>query len=67
MKMLIEIANKFLTTIIESIEQIPYGIRWICKQIRSLTKVNVCLFIYLFIATIIIIQLTNCSLHNIMF
>ncbi|CAJ0823169.1 3298_t:CDS:10 [Entrophospora sp. SA101] len=38
MKMLIEIANKFLITIIESIEQVPYGIRWICKQIRSLTK-----------------------------
>nr|CAG8562551.1 625_t:CDS:2 [Entrophospora candida] len=36
--MLIEIANGFLTTIIQSIDQVPYGIRWICKQIRSLTK-----------------------------
>lgn len=37
-KTLIEIANGFLTTIIDSLDQIPYGIRWICKQIRSLTK-----------------------------
>ncbi|ORX97037.1 ras GTPase-activating protein [Basidiobolus meristosporus CBS 931.73] len=35
---LMEIANMFLTTIIESIDSVPYGIRWICKQIRSLTK-----------------------------
>lgn len=38
--MLMEIANSFLLTIIESIESVPYGIRWICKQIRSLTKVS---------------------------
>ncbi|CAG8813689.1 13163_t:CDS:2, partial [Dentiscutata erythropus] len=37
-KMLMEIANSFLQTIIDSIDQTPYGIRWICKQIRSLTK-----------------------------
>lgn len=36
--MLIEIANSFLATIIEGLEEIPYGIRWICKQIRSLTR-----------------------------
>ncbi|KDN41146.1 Rho GTPase activation protein [Tilletiaria anomala UBC 951] len=36
--MLMEIANSFLLTIINSIERVPYGIRWICKQIRSLTK-----------------------------
>ncbi|BGP13479.1 RasGAP protein [Rhodosporidiobolus nylandii] len=36
--MLMEIANSFLLTIMESIESVPYGIRWICKQIRSLTK-----------------------------
>ncbi|TDL25862.1 Rho GTPase activation protein [Rickenella mellea] len=36
--MLMEIANSFLLTIIESIESVPYGIRWICKQIRSLTR-----------------------------
>ncbi|KAF9514931.1 hypothetical protein BS47DRAFT_1484790 [Hydnum rufescens UP504] len=36
--MLMEIANSFLLTIIESLETVPYGIRWICKQIRSLTK-----------------------------
>ncbi|KAK9701261.1 RasGAP protein, partial [Basidiobolus ranarum] len=35
---LMEIANMFLTTIIDSIDSVPYGIRWICKQIRSLTK-----------------------------
>ncbi len=37
--MLMEIANSFLLTIMESMESVPYGIRWICKQIRSLTRV----------------------------
>ncbi|RYP42681.1 hypothetical protein DL767_000050 [Monosporascus sp. MG133] len=36
--MLTEIANGFLTTIIDGLEEAPYGIRWICKQIRSLAK-----------------------------
>ncbi|KAH7098113.1 Rho GTPase activation protein [Auriculariales sp. MPI-PUGE-AT-0066] len=36
--MLMEIANSFLVTIIDSLETVPYGIRWICKQIRSLTR-----------------------------
>ncbi|EPE03646.1 gtpase-activating protein [Ophiostoma piceae UAMH 11346] len=36
--MLSEIANGFLTTILDGLEEAPYGIRWICKQIRSLTK-----------------------------
>ncbi|RYC59140.1 hypothetical protein CHU98_g7061 [Xylaria longipes] len=36
--MLTEIANGFLATIIEGLHEAPYGIRWICKQIRSLTK-----------------------------
>lgn len=36
--MLTEIANGFLATIIDGLEEAPYGIRWICKQIRSLTK-----------------------------
>ncbi|THH22134.1 hypothetical protein EUX98_g8242 [Antrodiella citrinella] len=36
--MLMEIANSFLLTIIDSKESVPYGIRWICKQIRSLTR-----------------------------
>lgn len=40
LSMVMEIANSFLDTILESIEQVPYGIRWICKQIRSLTKVK---------------------------
>jgi Ras GTPase-activating-like protein IQGAP2/3 len=40
LKMLMEIANSFLLTIIESIHSVPYGIRWICKQIKSLTKVR---------------------------
>lgn len=38
--MLMEIAKSFLLTIMESLESVPYGIRWICKQIRSLTKVS---------------------------
>jgi Ras GTPase-activating-like protein IQGAP2/3 len=36
--MLIEIANTMLTTIIDNINNIPYGIRWICKQIKQLTR-----------------------------
>ncbi|GJN93469.1 hypothetical protein Rhopal_006526-T1 [Rhodotorula paludigena] len=36
--MLMEIANSFLLTIMNGIESVPYGIRWICKQIRSLTR-----------------------------
>ncbi|GAA5942231.1 hypothetical protein JCM1841_002077 [Sporobolomyces salmonicolor] len=36
--MLMEIANSFLLTIMDSLDSVPYGIRWICKQIRSLTK-----------------------------
>jgi Ras GTPase-activating-like protein IQGAP2/3 len=36
--MLMDLANGFLTTIIDGLEETPYGIRWICKQIRSLTK-----------------------------
>jgi Ras GTPase-activating-like protein IQGAP2/3 len=35
---LMQLANSFLNTIIESLDQVPYGIRWICKQIRSLTR-----------------------------
>ncbi|KAI8072167.1 Rho GTPase activation protein [Gilbertella persicaria] len=35
---LVDIAESFLTTIISSTSSVPYGIRWICKQIRSLTK-----------------------------
>ncbi|KAF9540665.1 glyceraldehyde-3-phosphate dehydrogenase 1 [Mortierella hygrophila] len=38
LSMVMEIANSFLDTILESLDQVPYGIRWICKQIRSLTK-----------------------------
>jgi len=37
-RMLIDIATSFLDTIIAGLEEIPYGIRWICKQIRSLTR-----------------------------
>jgi Ras GTPase-activating-like protein IQGAP2/3 len=42
--MLMEIANSFLLTIIESMDSVPYGIRWICKQIRSLTRVRAAAF-----------------------
>ena len=40
MAMLMEIATSFLETIMASLESVPYGIRWICKQIRSLTRVR---------------------------
>ncbi len=36
--MLMELANSFLETIIHGLDETPYGIRWICKQIRSLSK-----------------------------
>lgn len=35
---LTEIATSFLETIIAGLDETPYGIRWICKQIRSLSK-----------------------------
>lgn len=38
LKMLTDIANSFLGTIIDGIDEAPYGIRWICKQIRSLSR-----------------------------
>ncbi|KAI9190401.1 RasGAP protein [Blastocladiella emersonii ATCC 22665] len=37
-RMLLEIATSFLNTIIDSIDSVPYGIRWICKQIKGLAK-----------------------------
>ncbi|KAI5298946.1 40S ribosomal protein, partial [Ascosphaera pollenicola] len=38
LSMLTKIANDFLDTIIGGLEETPYGIRWICKQIRSLSR-----------------------------
>lgn len=38
LKMLTDLANTFLNTIIDGLEDAPYGIRWICKQIRSLSR-----------------------------
>lgn len=38
LQMLNEIATSFLDIIIAGLEQVPYGIRWICKQIRSLSR-----------------------------
>lgn len=38
LKMLTEIAESFINTIIDGLEETPYGIRWICKQIRSLSR-----------------------------
>ncbi|OLY85262.1 GTPase-activating protein [Smittium mucronatum] len=35
---LISIANIFLESIISNLDAVPYGIRWICKQIKSLTR-----------------------------
>lgn len=37
-KTLMEIGASILSVLISSVEHIPYGIRWICKQIRSLTN-----------------------------
>ncbi|RPA84228.1 Rho GTPase activation protein [Ascobolus immersus RN42] len=37
-QILMNIAESFLETIISHLSETPYGIRWICKQIRSLTK-----------------------------
>ena len=36
--LLMELTNSFLDTIIQGLDETPYGIRWICKQIRSLSK-----------------------------
>src|ERR1700761_3332997 len=36
--MLTEIAEGFLSAIIECLEDTPFGIRWICKQIRNLSR-----------------------------
>ncbi|KAI9822120.1 MAG: glyceraldehyde-3-phosphate dehydrogenase 1 [Thelocarpon impressellum] len=36
--LLMDIANSFLNTIIDGLEETPTGIRWICKQIRSLSR-----------------------------
>lgn len=38
--LLMEIANSFLMAIIDCLDSVPYGIRWICKQIRSLARVS---------------------------
>ena len=40
--MLMEIVNSFLVTIINCMDSVPYGIWWICEQIRSLTRVGHC-------------------------
>ncbi|EFA78579.1 RasGTPase-activating protein [Heterostelium album PN500] len=37
---LVSIGDKFIESIISSIDLVPYGIRWICKQIRELVKVK---------------------------
>ncbi|KNE71433.1 hypothetical protein AMAG_15667 [Allomyces macrogynus ATCC 38327] len=37
-RMLLEIATSFLKTIVDSLDRVPYGIRWICKQIKGLAK-----------------------------
>lgn len=38
LQILMDLADSFLETIITGMEETPYGIRWICKQIRSLSK-----------------------------
>eukprot|EP01116_Phalansterium_solitarium_P011261 TRINITY_DN26892_c0_g1_i1.p1 TRINITY_DN26892_c0_g1~~TRINITY_DN26892_c0_g1_i1.p1 ORF type:complete len:756 (-),score=243.85 TRINITY_DN26892_c0_g1_i1:278-2545(-) len=37
-KKLDELCSAFIDVVIESIQLVPYGIRWICKQIRELAK-----------------------------
>lgn len=37
-QMLHELGNSFVDTMIRGLDEIPYGIRWICKQIRSLSR-----------------------------
>lgn len=61
--MLMEIANTFLTTIIESMETVPYGIRWICKQIKSLTRVctSLCLLVWYQWASLMIAKVPRCG------
>jgi len=35
-----EITDLFISALINSMQTVPYGIRWICKQIRSLVKTH---------------------------
>ncbi|PKI82801.1 RasGAP protein [Malassezia vespertilionis] len=35
---LVQLATPLLQSVVNSLDNVPYGIRWICKQIRSLTK-----------------------------
>eukprot|EP01133_Synstelium_polycarpum_P007296 gene7296-8484_t len=37
-KQLVDIGDRFIESIIGSIDAVPYGIRWICRQIRELVK-----------------------------
>ncbi|KAM9961780.1 hypothetical protein ACTFIR_004641 [Dictyostelium discoideum] len=36
----IQICERFFTGIIQSLNRLPYGIRWICKQIQSIAQKN---------------------------
>jgi len=38
LKKLDALANRFIDNIIKSMDTVPYGIRWICRQIRELAK-----------------------------
>ncbi|KAL6307103.1 Rho GTPase activation protein [Sparassis latifolia] len=38
LKMLDEIVDSVLLTIVEQLDSVPFGIRWICKQIRTLVQ-----------------------------
>jgi len=44
-----ELSEMFLNVIIDSLDLVPYGIRWISKQIRKLTKVFSSSFFLLFL------------------
>nr|GAT44638.1 RasGAP protein [Mycena chlorophos] len=38
LNLLLDIARSFLLTVLDSLDNVPYGIRWICKQIRILAR-----------------------------
>ncbi|KAF7306050.1 RasGAP protein [Mycena chlorophos] len=38
LNLLLDIARSFLLTVLDSLDEVPYGIRWICKQIRILAR-----------------------------
>jgi hypothetical protein len=48
MKKLVDIASLFLGIIVSSLDNVPYGIRWLCSAIKTLAMVRTlyCFFSY---------------------